>query len=70
MSMLKYNPPVLFEVNKSEHRQYYNNFRAKNTWSGAPRFVLEEQFTNVPDMIASKMLDYYMQSEFASKAPE
>lgn len=64
MAILHNNPPVIFDVTSHEHRQMYNNFRTNNTWKGAPRFVLEEQFMSVPAMIESKMLAYYMEREF------
>lgn len=64
MGILKRRPEIVFDATNPEHRAYYHNFRVNNTWNGSPRFVLEDQFTNVPDMIAFKMLSYYMASEF------
>ncbi len=63
MSVL-HKPPVVFDAYNPEHRAFYNNFRKKDAWGNAPRFVLDDRFNNVPDMIASRLLDYYMSIEF------
>ena len=65
--ILRIPAAVVFDVENAEHRQFFHNFRKNLTWKGAPRFVLEDQWSNVPDMITNKMLDYYMKGEFGTK---
>ena len=66
MSVL-HKPPVVFDPTNVAHRTAYKNFRRRDAWGDAPRFVLDDQFNNVPDMIASRLLDYYMSIEFATQ---
>jgi hypothetical protein len=62
--VLKAPTAVRFDANNAEHREFFHNFRVNRSWKGAPRFKLEDSFPGIPEMITSRMLDYYMGGEF------
>ncbi|CAB4129811.1 hypothetical protein UFOVP116_125 [uncultured Caudovirales phage] len=55
---------VTFDATNPVHRQYFNDFCRKHSWSHCPvRFELTQPFTDVIAMIKSQMLDYYISEE-------
>lgn len=64
MSMLTVNHPITFEVDNPFHRRMFACFLEHNKWMPeSPRFVLEHPYVNVPLMIQTKLLKYYIDKE-------
>ena len=67
MSILYRNirPLVAFNVDNSQHRQWYAEFVKYNTWGKCPvRFLADSLDQDLISHINEKMLTYYIHQEF------
>lgn len=63
--MIQHNVPVTFDAKNKDHRNAFYIFNTKHTWGKTNiRFILEQPFVDIPSMIQSKLLQYYMSNEF------
>jgi hypothetical protein len=69
--MLQNSLLVKYDVNNITHRKAYYHFQNKFKWHPkAPRFIVEPPFLDVPTMIQSKLLSYYLKQEFTNRKKE
>lgn len=55
---------VKFNPNFAHHRKWYYDFLKTKSWSECPvRFVIEDNFVDVPSCIEYKLLNYYMSKD-------
>lgn len=67
MSILTLNqrPFVVFDPAKPEHRRAAHQFATTRTWGKCEfRFAIDDESTNLIDMINRRLLDWYMKNEF------
>lgn len=58
-------PVVTFDATNVVHREAYHVFVRTSTWGKSPvRFILEDNYTDVVSMIATKLLAHYLEAEF------
>jgi len=64
---LRARPMVAFNVENPLHRKYFAEFVKYNTWGKCPvRFMTESLDVDLVSYINNKMLNYYVEQEFAS----
>jgi hypothetical protein len=61
MPILKPKPKKLFDINDAKDLNLFSNFYKKSSWgvNGCP-FLLEEPWSNVPDMIKDKVIKKFL----------
>jgi hypothetical protein len=70
MTILRERQLVNFDEENPIHRQSYYEFLRDSKWSRtAPRFVLEQTYSSVPQMIQERLMSFYLQKEFCKKKP-
>ena len=66
MAVLKRRILVEFDVDNQTHKNAYEYFLKNAKWEvNSPRFILEDGFSSIPNMIADKLLKYYLSKELA-----
>jgi hypothetical protein len=74
MSRLEYfsRPLIAFDATNREHREHWYNFVKDNTWGTCPvRFIVPEAHgMNLPAMIESELMKYYVDREFQKPTPK
>ena len=61
-------PETVFDPASKEHRLAYFNFLKFKSWKNSKfKFILEDDHSDVPSSINTKLLDYYVNREFDSK---
>jgi len=58
-------PVVPFDPANSAHRRAVNTYVRTGGWGSTPmRFLLETPYLDVPNMVSSRLLNYYLSREF------
>lgn len=61
-------PEVRFDVKNKTHREHFYHFLTTNSWKkDAPKFALEGNWLQVPDMILNKLALHNLNKEFKTK---
>jgi len=61
-------PWTVFDAGNREHRKWFAQFQAKNTWAHCPvRFVVSDDNGDLITMIQRRLIDYYTTKEFGQK---
>jgi hypothetical protein len=62
---LVHRPTVVFNPAIKEHRNAVSVFQRRGGWGQVPfKFLLEPPYQDVPSMINSKLMAFYLVSEF------
>lgn len=67
MSVLQRNikPQVVFDPANKQHRKIYSTYVQTGKWEeNAPKFILDFPYTNLMDMMTTKIAKYYVSKEF------
>lgn len=70
MSVLAFHgrPWTVFDAGNREHRKWFAQFQAKNTWSNCPvRFIVSDDHGDLITMIQRRLIDYYTTKEFGQR---
>lgn len=61
-------PWVVFNAADKNHRKWFAEFNANQTWSHCPvRFVVDEDHGDLITMIQRRLIQYYVDREFVVK---
>ena len=56
-----------FDAANQEHRKIYFDYLANgNKWGDTNKFILEQDYSSIPEMIREKIVNYYLEQEFAA----
>ena len=65
---IKSRPWTVFDPANKAHRRWYSEFVTHNGWGQCPyRFMVSEDHGNLITMIQRKLVEYYVQREFAPR---
>ena len=70
MSILAFHgrPWTVFDAGNREHRKWFAQFQAQNTWSNCPvRFIIDNDQGDLITMIQRRLIDYYTTKEFGQR---
>ena len=66
---LNHRPGAIFDPANQDHRRWYHEFVEHGSWGRCPyRFVIGDDAGNLVTMIQRKLVEYYVQQEFAKKS--
>jgi hypothetical protein len=61
-------PYVIFDPANKDHRRWFAKFNKHLSWGGCPvRFVIDDDHGDLVTMIQRKLIQYYVDKEFADK---
>ena len=64
---LNHRPWTVFDASNKDHRRWYHEFVKTGGWGSCPyRFVISDDSDNLITMIQRKLIEYYVQQEFAN----
>jgi len=70
MSVLAFHgrPWTVFNAANREHRKWFAQFQAKNTWANCPvRFIVSDDHGDLITLIQRRLIDYYTTKEFGQR---
>ena len=70
MSVLAFHgrPWTVFDATNREHRKWFAQFQAQNTWANCPvRFIVSDDHGDLITLIQRRLIDYYTTKEFGQR---